>query len=265
MWRGASALVVASVLGWPLARAGAATAAARAATAPAATAPTATVPAATTPAPTATPPAAAAPADIITRLPTRDKVVALSFDACQSVERMQLDHGIVDLLVERRIPFTIFAGGRFARDNAAALRALAPLGFVAIENHSWSHRRDMRLLEDAQVETEIRRAEAMLVAVTGRRPTLFRFPGGNADERTVAIARGLGYRVVHWRWAEGDPDPNVTADALVAQTLARTRAGDILIFHVNGRGVHTAEALPRILDGLAARGYRFVAIRDYLP
>jgi peptidoglycan-N-acetylglucosamine deacetylase len=213
----------------------------------------------------ATPPAAAAPADIVTRLPTRDKVVALSFDACQSVERMQLDHGIVDLLVERRIPFTIFAGGRFARDNAAALRALAPLGFVAIENHSWSHRRDMRLLEDAQVETEIRRAEAMLVAVTGRRPTLFRFPGGNADERTVAIARGLGYRVVHWRWAEGDPDPNVTADALVAQTLARTRAGDILIFHVNGRGVHTAEALPRILDGLAARGYRFVAIRDYLP
>ena len=203
--------------------------------------------------------------DVVTRLPTHDKVVALSFDACQAVERVQLDRGIVDLLVARHIPFTIFAGGRFARDNAVSLRELAVLGFVEIENHSWSHRRDMRLLEDAQIETEIRRAAATLKSVTGHRPMLFRFPGGNADERSVAIARGLGYQVVHWRWAEGDPDPNISADALVAQTLVRTRAGDILIFHINGRGVHTAEALPRILDGLAARGYRFVTIRDYLP
>ena len=247
MWRAAPALAAATLLAGPV-----------------------TVKAPPAAAPVAAPPAAAAATpsavgDIVTRLPTRDKVVALSFDACQAVERVQLDRGIVDLLVARRTPFTIFAGGRFARDNAASLRELAGLGFVEIENHSWSHRRDMRLLEDAQVETEIRRAAAMLETVTGRRPTLFRFPGGHADERTVAIARGLGYQVVHWRWAEGDPDPKVSADALVAQTLARTRAGDILIFHINGRGVHTAEALPRILDGLAARGYRFVTLRDYLP
>ena len=261
MWHGAPALLTAALLAGPSATTGTGAAVLAAAADPVAA--PGTAPATTASA--ALPAANAVPADIITRLPTREKVVALSFDACQAVERMQLDRAIVDLLVERRIPFTIFAGGRFARDNAAGLRALAHLGFVDIENHSWSHRRDMRLLEDAQVETEIRRAEAMLEAVTGRHPTLFRFPGGNADERTAAIARGLGYRVVHWRWAEGDPDPQLTADNLVAQTLARTRAGDILIFHVNGRGVHTAEALPRILDGLAARGYRFVAIRDFLP
>ena len=251
MSRGAKALAMAALLVGSPAAAVAAVTGAQAA------------PAGASPAVTA--PGAPLPADIVTRLPTREKVVALSFDGCQAVERTQLDRGIVDLLVARRTPFTIFAGGRFARDNAAGLGALARLDFVDIENHSWSHRRDMRLLDDAQVEQEIRRAGAMLEAVTGRRPTLFRFPGGNADERTAGLARGLGYRVVHWRWAEGDPDPQVTADKLVAQTLARTRAGDILIFHINGRGVHTAEALPRILDGLMAKGYRFVAIRDYLP
>jgi peptidoglycan/xylan/chitin deacetylase (PgdA/CDA1 family) len=52
---------------------------------------------------------------------------------------------------------------------------------------------------------------------------------------------------------------------LVAQTMERTRPGDILIFHVNGRGWHTAEALPRIVDGLAARGYTFVALEGQLP
>jgi peptidoglycan/xylan/chitin deacetylase (PgdA/CDA1 family) len=208
--------------------------------------------------------AEAVPTGIVTRLATRERVVALTFDACQAVERMHLDHGIVDFLVARRIPFTVFMGGRFARDNADDVRALAQQPFVAIENHSWSHPRDLRLLDDAQVRAEVERAQAMITHVTGRRPTLFRFPGGNADERTVAIVRGLGYVVVHWRWAEGDPAPSVDADRLVEQTLARTRPGDVLIFHVNGRGWHTAEALPRIVEGLEARGFRFVLLPQAL-
>lgn len=204
------------------------------------------------------------PAGVITRLPTRAREVALTFDACEAVERAHLDHGITDFLVERRVPFTVFMGGRFARDNAADVRALAQHEFVAIGNHSWSHPRDMRELDDERVRSEVRRAAAMIESTTGRRTTLFRFPGGNADERTVGIVRALGYQVVHWRWAEGDPSPTVAADTLVAQTLARTRPGDILIFHVNGRGWHTAEALPRIVDGLAARGYRFVTVAEVL-
>jgi len=207
----------------------------------------------------------AVPAGIVTRLPTHERVVALTFDACEAFERMRLDHGITDLLIGRRIPFTVFMGGRFARDNADDVRELARHEFISIQNHSWSHPRDMRLLEDDRVRSEVRRAEATIAELTGHRPTLFRFPGGNADERTVALVRSLGYQVVHWRWAEGDPSPTVDADRLVAQTLARTRPGDILIFHVNGRGWHTAEALPRILEGLAARGFRFVTVAELLP
>jgi peptidoglycan/xylan/chitin deacetylase (PgdA/CDA1 family) len=202
---------------------------------------------------------------IVTRLPTRSKVVALTFDACQAFERMQLDLGISGYLVERRIAFTIFMGGRFARDNAAAVRELAKHDFVSIQNHSWSHNNDMRNLDDERIQSEVLRASAMIESVTAHRPTLFRFPAGNADERTVAEVRALGLEVVHWRWAEGDPDPNISADMLVEQTLARTRPGDILVFHINGRGWHTAEALPRIIDGLAARGFSFVRVSDYVP
>ena len=213
----------------------------------------------------AMPPALPWPAQVVTRLPTRDKVVALTFDACQAGERMTLDRGIVDALLARKVPFTVFVGGRFARDNAAALAELAALPFVELENHSWSHPRDLRALDDERVRLEVTRAAAMIRQTTARHTRLFRFPGGNADERTVALVTGLGYTVVHWRWAEGDPDPHADADRLVEQTLSRTRAGDILIFHINGRGWHTAEALPRILDGLAARGFRFVRLQDYVP
>jgi len=203
--------------------------------------------------------------DVFVRLATREKVVALTFDACQAAQHMSLDRGITDFLVARRIPFTIFVGGRFARDNAPDLRELAQYAFVDLENHTWSHPTDMRLLDDERVKSEVLRAATMIESVSGRRPRLFRFPGGTADDRTVALVRALGYRVVHWRWAEGDPDPKIDADHLVAQTLSRTRPGDILIFHVNGRGWHTAEAMPRIVDGLAAQGFRIVPLPDYLP
>jgi len=204
------------------------------------------------------------PAGLVTRLPTRERVVALTFDACEAGKRMTLDRRITDLLVARRIPFTIFMGGRFARDNEAAVRGLAAHDFISIQNHTWSHPRDLRLLDDEAVREQVERASVEIAEVVGRRPTLFRFPGGHADARTVELVRGLGYTPVQWRWAEGDPAPQIGAEQLTVQTLDRTRPGDILIFHVNGRGWHTGEALPAILDGLAARGFRFVLVSDYV-
>ena len=100
--------------------------------------------------------------------------------------------------------------------------------------------------------------------MTGRRPVLMRFPGGNVDERLVRIAKATGHEVVHWRWAEGDPARAIDASMLISQTLERVRLGDILIFHINGRGWHTAEALPDLMKRLEERGYRFVDLEAFL-
>jgi len=207
---------------------------------------------------------APASAEIVRRLAGDAPVVALTFDACEARAPARLDSRVVDVLAAADVPYTVFMGGRFARDNAATVAALARNPAVEIENHSWSHPADMRKLTDAQIRAEVDNAAREIAAVTGRRTQFFRFPGGNADARTVAVVEGLGYRVVHWRWPEGDPDPHVSARAMVRQTLARVRPGDILIFHINGRGVHTAEALPGVIAGLRARGYQFVTLSDGL-
>jgi peptidoglycan/xylan/chitin deacetylase (PgdA/CDA1 family) len=199
-----------------------------------------------------------APTEVITRLPTRAKVVALTFDACEADRVAHLDQGILAALRQHPVPFTVFASGRFVRDNAESIAALSQQPGVRIENHSWSHPRDLRALSDGEVVQQISLADDEIERVTGVRPTLFRFPGGNTDERVAHLAAQSGHRIVHWRWAEGDPDRGISAAVLVAQTLERTTAGDILILHINGRGWHTAEALPELIDGLTARGFRFV-------
>lgn len=202
-------------------------------------------------------PAAAA---IIDRLPTRDRVLALTFDACEGPRRATLDTALVEVLRREDVPYTVFLGGRFARDNARAVAELARDDRVEIENHSDSHPQDMRRLSDESIRVEVLRASASIREITGRSTRLFRFPAGRADDRVVSVVEALGYRVVHWRFPSGDPDPNLSADTILRDTLARVRAGDILIFHINGRGVHTSTIVPPLLKELRRRGYRFVRL-----
>ena len=206
----------------------------------------------------------AAQAQVITRLPTDERVVALTFDACEQQRPMKLDTGISDYLVAHRIPFTVFLSGRFVEDNEAAVRALAALDFVELENHSWDHPNRMQNLSDDDVRDELLRTDSVIRRLTGRGTAFFRFPAISYNARVLADAEALGFVVVHYRWEVGDPDPYETASRIVRETLEGTRPGDILIYHINGRGWHTAEALPRLIAGLQQQGYRFVLLKDYL-
>lgn len=203
-------------------------------------------------------------ADVLTRLPTDERVVALTFDACEAGEPMSFDHAILGYLLERRIPFTVFASGKFVQSNFDEVQALAQYAFVDIENHAWNHPNHMHEFSAEAVLDQIGRAHDAIATATGRAPQFFRFPAGNFNDAGVRAAESLGYAVVHWRWATGDPDPHESANALVRRVGANVQPGDILIFHINGRGRHTGEALPRIVEQLEADGYRFVLVSDYI-
>jgi peptidoglycan/xylan/chitin deacetylase (PgdA/CDA1 family) len=205
-----------------------------------------------------------AQAEIVTHLPTHDKVVALTFDACESKTPAFLDNRIADYLLAEKLPFTVFVSGRFARHNQDALKDLAGHDFVELENHSLDHDNHMERMTDEQIRHQIVDNDTLLAGITGGHTHYFRFPAGNHDDRGVAIAESLGYQVVHWTFASGDPGKEVTAEHLEDWVLSKTRPGDILIFHINGRGWHTADALPKIIETLRRRGYRFTTLAQAL-
>lgn len=190
------------------------------------------------------------------------KRVVLTFDACESNAPAGFDETILVCLLRERVPFTIFAGGKFAEHNAARLRELAALPGVEVENHSFAHRQHMERMNPAEVEADVRHAERVIAGLTGRSPRFFRFPGGNYDARTLGQVETMGYRVVHWTFASGDPDPKISPGRLEQDVLSRVKDGNILIFHVNGRGWATGRALPGILAGLRQRGYRIVRLDE---
>jgi hypothetical protein len=51
---------------------------------------------------------------------------------------------------------------------------------------------------------------------------------------------------------------------MIRAVVGHARSGSIIVFHINGRGWKTHEALPAILSGLRERGFRFVPLSELM-
>ncbi len=58
-----------------------------------------------------------AESEVVTRLDTNEKVVALTFDVCETVTPSYFDKKILSYLLKNNIPFTLFVSGKFALRN----------------------------------------------------------------------------------------------------------------------------------------------------
>ncbi len=201
---------------------------------------------------------------VIKRINTKKKVVFITLDACETRTPSYLDKRITDYLVKERIPFTLFVSGKFLLRNERVLRELYRTGLVSIQNHSYSHFLHMERLPRERIIWEVKQTEKLIMRITGKKPNLFRFPAGNYDGKTLKIVESLGYKVVHWSFESGDPDPRITPERLTRWVIRNVKPGSILIFHVNGRGYATPYALPRIVKALRRMGYSFGRIEDYI-
>lgn len=198
-----------------------------------------------------------------TYIPTKRHVVALTFDAGANADAVP---SILTTLRRDHVPATFFLTGNFVRRYPSAARKIAVGGF-RIGDHTISHPHLTRL-SDAAVRREILAGAEQITAVTGANPApLFRFPFGDADARTIAIANSLGYVPVRWTvdtlgW-EGTAG-HISASVVVARVLAGLRPGEIVLMHVGSNpDDHTtfdADALPRVISELRARGYSFVTL-----
>ena len=198
-------------------------------------------------------------------LPAGEKLVALTFDLCETAgEVAGYDGAIVDTLRRRGVSATLFVGGHWAATHPDRFRELAADPRFEIANHTWTHA-NLRTVDDDRLAREVLAPEAAFRAEGhAARSRFFRFPFGACDPRSMSAVNAAGMAAIQWDVSTGDPSPFTSADAIVADTLRGVRPGSIVLAHANGRGFHTAEALPRVLDGLEKKGYRFVTVGELL-
>jgi peptidoglycan/xylan/chitin deacetylase (PgdA/CDA1 family) len=190
--------------------------------------------------------------------------VALTFDLCQKPELPAwFDRGIYDVLTRYDVPATFFMGGDWMRTHTNETLLLASNPKFEMGNHSWSHP-DLPGLSEEVISKEILKTQNLLYQLTGRQAKLFRLPAGLYDDLTLSVIAWHGLSTIQWDVETGDPDPTIDADRMNWAVRERVQNGSIIIMHANGRGWHTAEALPEMIEYLHSQGYALVTVSQLL-
>ncbi len=208
-------------------------------------------------------PLPARPAHPITHVETREPVVAITFDACATKKgQYGFDREVFEILKREQVPATIFVSGRWVDTHAEAMVELTGDPLIEFGDHSYDHPH-MTKLTASRVGEEIDQTEAALSRY-GRHAVAFRPPFGDWNRRVVTLVRQKNLPTVTWDVVSGDPSHKTTTDGMIRAVLEGARPGSIIIFHINGRGWKTHEALPAILSGLRARGFHFVPLSELM-
>ncbi|WP_328808770.1 polysaccharide deacetylase family protein [Nonomuraea montanisoli] len=183
----------------------------------------------------------------------RRKCVALTFDDGPG----EYTGRLLDMLRERHVRATFFVLGEMvAADHAGFTRRMVEDGHE-LGNHTWSHP-PLTAMSDERLRSELADTEAIVQRTTGVRMRLMRPPYGATDARVADQARLEGLAQILWSvdtldWRDRDP-------AIVARRAGAAAPGSIVLMH----DIHptSVEAVPRVLDTLARKGYRFVTVSE---
>lgn len=195
--------------------------------------------------------------------PRRERLVAVTFDACPTTRSPGFAREIVDLLEREKVPTTFFVSGRWAETHPADFSRLRSVPFFEIALHGHRHRHLVRGAPDA-MRAEIEQGRAALRGLGADPVAIFRPPFGDSPPELAGVAERVGVTAVTWDVAPGDPDPGVSSSAIERGVTARSEPGSVVVLHVNGRGAGTPKALPGVLAGLRARGFRFARVSEVL-
>ena len=150
-------------------------------------------------------------------------------------------------------------GGRVGTDAAALQRAIAE--GHAVQSHGFEHAMyDYGSRSYDWQFNDMQQSISAITSVTGVRPTYFRPPGGNRSDNTYKAAAASGLNLILW----GDASRDATVGGLSSATtcanvLAGAYPGASVLMHSTHQS--TADALPCVAQGLAARGYNMQALR----
>lgn len=193
--------------------------------------------------------------------------VALTLDACMG----KTDHRILDMLVQKRIPATIFVTGRWIKQNPDAVAVLkANADLFDIENHGAMHvpaitnEPKMYGIKTAgsleAVRLEIDGGTAAITGAGMSKPIWYRDATARYSTDAVKLATSMGYKIGGYS-LNGDQGASLLAPA-VERRISAARDGDVIISHINQPGRPAGEGVAKGILALKAKGMKFVRLKD---
>ena len=185
-----------------------------------------------------------------------DKTVAISFDCAWGTEYTD---AILKALKASDVRATFFMVEFWTKKYPDFVKKIDEAG-CEIGTHSSTHSYMSRQNAE-EIKKELTTSSEAIETVTGKKVELFRPPYGDYDDELVSTATSLGYYTIQW-----DVDSldwrDLSASDISMRVINGVKSGSIILMHNNG--LHTAEAVPIILETLKNRGYTFVPIGELI-
>lgn len=202
---------------------------------------------------------------LVATLPAQ-RQVALTLDACSG----QFDQDLVQFLISKRIPATLFATRKWIERNPAGVALIkAHLDLFDVENHGEKHipavigeGREVYGIPahpDVQhLQREVVKGARAIESAFGVAPHWYRGATAIYDRQSMDEIARLGFQIAGF---SVNADNGATlSEATIIKRLSRVKPGDVIIAHMNKPASDTAEGLTVGLQALLDQGFVFVRL-----
>jgi peptidoglycan-N-acetylmuramic acid deacetylase len=170
---------------------------------------------------------------------------------------------ILDVLKEKKVPATFFVTGHYLNTAPDLVKRMVKEGHI-VGNHSWHHP-DLTQVSNERLQEELESVRKKTEELTGQKGMMYlRPPRGIFSERTLAIARELGYYHVFWSLAFVDwrTDNQKGWKYAYDNMIKQIHPGAIILLHTVSKD--NADALAKVIDDLRKQGYTFKSLDDLM-
>jgi peptidoglycan/xylan/chitin deacetylase (PgdA/CDA1 family) len=199
--------------------------------------------------------------DIMPRINTREKVVALTFDDGPTPGATE---EVLSILNEENVKATFFVIGADLERNLELGRKIVAAGHE-MGNHTYSHKR-MVLKTPSFIKSEIERTDQLIRQAGYQSAIHFRPPFGKKLILLPYFLARNSRKTITWD-VEPDSYPEVAADSnrIVAHVMEKARPGSIILLHVMYKNrSESLKAVNGIITGLKGEGYSFKTVSEML-
>lgn len=162
---------------------------------------------------------------------------------------------ILDICREKDIKITFFVSGRWAENNPGLLRDMFLAGHE-IQSHGYGHKLCSQV-DKTVVKEEILKTEAAILKAINVKTTVFAPPSGDYDDKTVEVAKELGYDIALWSSDTIDWRPGSTANIIIERILKKPLDGAIVLMHPKEE---TVKALPTLIEEIKGQSIEIVPL-----
>jgi len=207
------------------------------------------------------------------RIRTKNKIIALTFDACGGKGGSGYDNKLINYLRREKIPAFLFLSGRWIKRNRKVTEELARDPLFRIGNHGMYHRpasitgkkiyKRTGTYNITELYYEIYSSARMIHKITGKVPRLYRPGTAFIDDVAMKIVRDMKFKVVSYSVNPGDAELKLPLNVMIGRFFIKTHPGAIVILHMNKPKGKTLKILQVVVPSLQKMGYKFVQLDNY--